>query len=168
MMVSLVAALGTGGEIGHRGAIPWHIGEDFKNFKKITMNHCILMGRKTFQSIGRCLPGRTTIVMTRRASSPHEDALTAKSPAHALRLARERKETELFVVGGGEIYRPFLPLAGRMYLSRVDYSGMADTFFPDFDRKEWSIVESKNYDATGNSPAWKFELWERGGHSAKR
>ena len=158
MIVSLVAALGKGGEIGINGRMPWHIGGDLKNFKKITMGHCMVMGRKTFESIGRILPGRTTIVLTRNPAFSSSGARTVGRTDEALDVARKMGERELFVVGGGDIYRLFLPLATKMYLSWVDYSGPADTYFPPFDESRWNLDGATSYEAVDGAPAWRFEI----------
>ena len=161
MIVSLIAALGPEGQIGHLGRMPWHISEDLKNFKRITLHHCIVMGRKTFESLGQCLPERTNIVLTRGLGHHLDGALRANSPDEAMALAKERGERELFVVGGGQVYRDFLPLAQRMYLSRVDYKGLADTYFPDFDQGLWQSREKKTHGPSGKAPAWVFEIMEK-------
>lgn len=160
-MISLIAALGKGGEIGLRGQIPWHISEDLKNFKKITLHHCIAMGRKTFESLGQCLPGRTSIVLTRGQGYLPDGALRAKSVDEVLSLGQEQGETELFVVGGAQVYRDFFPLVERMYLSRVDYKGPADTYFPAIDLSLWKSRGREVHGGVGKSPAWVFEILER-------
>ena len=132
MILSLIAAIGNQGQIGNKGKIPWHLPEELQHFKRLTMGHHLLMGRKTFQSLPGVLPGRPHLILSRQppAPSPHPRCHTLSSLKQALERAREAGETELFVCGGADLYAQTLPLADRLYLSRIDYSGPADTFFP--------------------------------------
>lgn len=159
MRISLVAAMGPNQEIGKDNQLLWHISEDLKNFKRLTLNKPILMGRKTYESIGRALPHRLNIVLTRRPDFSAPGVLTIHS-LDELKVHLKNDE-ELMVIGGGEVYRLMLPMASRLYLSKVDYRGDADTFFPEFNEKEWKVLESQDFKESGNSPAWKFEIWER-------
>ncbi|MFT6069096.1 MAG: dihydrofolate reductase [Bacteriovoracaceae bacterium] len=159
MIVSLIVAIGKNRQIGKGNQMLWHIREDFKKFKETTMGHHLIMGRKTFESIGRPLPGRTTIIITTNSDyQAPEGVLIASSPEAALELARERGEDEAFVAGGGIIYDLFLEKANRLYLSRVDFDGEADVFFPKFDQYEWKSTLHEEFEATEKSPAWSFEL----------
>ncbi len=161
MIVSCIAAIGKNREIGLDNKMLWHISEDFKNFKHLTIGRCMVMGRKTFESIGRVLPGRTTIVLTQNKQWSFKGVITAHGLKECLRLAQEREETELFVVGGAKIYQLFLPLCSTMYLSKIDFTGKADTYFPEFDESQWKLLEKKHYKAQGKAPSWSFEILKR-------
>ena len=126
------------------------------------MGHHLIMGRKTFESIGRPLPGRTTIIITNNKDyQAPEGVLIATSPEEALKMAEERGDDEVFVAGGGVIYGLFLEKANRLYLSVVDYDGEADVFFPDYQNYDWRALKSESYEATEKSPAWAFQLLEK-------
>jgi dihydrofolate reductase len=137
MIVSLIAAVGKDGVIGRDGGLPWHLPADLRRFRQLTTGHHILMGRKTYDSIGRPLPDRTTIAITRQTDYRPPGILVAGSLDAALTLAEQRGETEAFIVGGAEIYRLSLPRADRLYLTEVASDVTGDTFFPPFDRNKW-------------------------------
>jgi len=138
MSLSLIAAVASNGVIGKGGDLPWRLSDDLKRFKKLTMGHPIVMGRKTFDSIGRALPGRKNIVITRDTSWSFEGVEVAHSLDEALSLAGEG---EVFVIGGGEIYRQALPMASRMYLTLLAREVEGDAVFPEYDAAEWKEVE---------------------------
>ena len=127
--------------IGRENQLPWHLPEDLKNFKAITMGKPIIMGRKTFDSIGRPLPGRTNIVVTRNRGWSSNTVLVARGFREALLLAKnachQNDRNELMVIGGEMIYRALLPVVSRIYLTEVKGEIAADTFFPNFDRSQW-------------------------------
>ena len=141
MIVSLLVAMDEGRGIGKEGKIPWRLSADLRRFKALTMGHHILMGRKTYESIGRPLPGRTSIVITRNPDYQAEGCLVALSLEEALRLAEAGDEDEAFVIGGGEIFALALPLANRIYLTRVHTRKECDVFFPTIDLSEWTELE---------------------------
>lgn len=147
MIVAVLAAVDESGGIGIHNRLPWHLPNDLKRFKSLTMGHHLIAGRKTYQSIGRSLPGRTMIVVTRQAGFMAPDCLVASSLKQALRLARERDETQVFIIGGGQIFAQALALADRMYLTRVHTRSQADVFFPAFDASEWTVVRSEEHSA---------------------
>lgn len=136
--VTLIAAVGRNGVIGSGGGMPWRIPEDFAFFKHTTMGHPMVMGRKTFDSIGRVLPGRRTIVVTRQSDWSHPDVETAHSLTEALALAGPADE--VFVCGGGEIYLDAMPYAHRLLITEVDQAPEGDVRFPDIDISEWREV----------------------------
>lgn len=133
MSFSIIAAVGENLELGLRGGLVFRIPEDMKFFKKMTMGHPVVMGRKTFLSIGRALPGRRNLVVTRGGSELPEDVEAVTDVEEFMAEAGASAE-EFFVIGGGEIYRKFLPVAKRIYLTEVQAATEADTFFPEFDR----------------------------------
>lgn len=137
-MIALIAAVARNGVIGSGNQMPWHISEDLKRFKSITSGHPVVMGRKTFESLGRALPGRRNVVISRNPHYHAEGAEVVESLEHALGLFGA--EEKVFIIGGGEIYRQALPLADRMYLTWVDMDIDGDTRFPDFDETVWKIT----------------------------
>ena len=141
MIVSLLVAMDERNGIGLRGGLPWRLSADLKRFKAITMGHHLLMGRVTWDSIGGVLPGRTMIVITRNPDYHPEGCLVTHSLEEALALVKSRGETEAFVIGGGQIFALALPLADRIYLTRVRAEVEVDVYFPAFDLREWRVVE---------------------------
>lgn len=140
MRVTLIAALASNGVIGRDNQLPWRIPGDLPRFKKLTTGHTLVMGRKTFDSIGRPLPGRTTFVVTRN----RDLALPGVEVAHSLEDALARVKTgEAFIAGGGEIYAQALPLADRLVLTEIDAPFEGDAYFPSFDRSAWRLVEEE-------------------------
>lgn len=150
MTISIIAALGRNRVIGKRGALPWYLPADLKHFKALTMGHPILMGRKTFESIGRALPGRTNIILTRDDGYKAQDCLIAHSIEEALQLARDGDE--VFVIGGAELYREILPRADRFYLTLIDADFEGDVFFPEFDKNYWIEMSRENHVADNKNP----------------
>lgn len=146
MAVILVAAVGSNGVIGVDDGLPWRIPDDLRRFKQLTLGHTLLMGRKTYDSIGRPLPGRRTVVITRQRDWSTDGVEVAHSLTAALGLA---DGNDVYVAGGGEIYRQALPLADRLELTEVDQAPDGDVTFPAFDRGEW--VESARDDRDGFS-----------------
>lgn len=136
-LVSVIVAVGRNGVIGDGTTMPWHIPEDLRYFKRTTMGHPMIMGRRTFESMG-VLPGRRSIVVTRRPEWSHPGAETAHSVAEALALAGPTDE--VFVVGGGELYRAALPYAARLLVTEVDQSPAGSVTFPEVDPAEWREV----------------------------
>jgi len=145
--ITLVAAVAKNRVIGIEGKLPWHLPEDLKRFKKLTLGHVLVMGRKTFDSIGRPLPGRTTIVVTRQpdwepASGPSPQVVRAGGLEEALTKAAAI-DPEVFVVGGGEVYAEALPVADAMVLTWVDAEPAGDAFFPEVDWAAWREASSE-------------------------
>ncbi len=162
MTLSLIAALGRNRAIGYQNQLPWRLPADLQHFKQLTMGHHMLMGRKTFDSIGRPLPGRTSIIITRQPDYNVAGCLIAHSLAEAIALAKERGEQEAFVIGGAEIYAQALPLTDRMYLTWVEAEPEADAFFPVFDENEWETSAEAGFAADEkNQYAMKFVTLKR-------
>jgi len=162
VIISIIAAMDRNRGIGVDNKLPWRLSADLKRFRELTMGHHIIVGRKTFESIGRPLPGRRMIVVTRDGNYKAEGCDVAHSVEDAINLARERGESELFICGGGEIYSQSIGIADRMYLTFVDAEVAADTFFPEFDQREWSERESFYQPADEkNQYAFKFKLMIR-------
>jgi dihydrofolate reductase len=137
MIISLLVAMDERGGIGLGNRLPWHLSADLKRFKELTMGHHILMGRRTYESIGRSLSGRTMLVLTREKDFKGENILVANALPAALDLVAGRGEQEVFVIGGSQIFVQALPLAQRIYLTRVHAKVDADVFFPAFDENLW-------------------------------
>ncbi|NBO63325.1 MAG: dihydrofolate reductase [Acidobacteria bacterium] len=138
MRISLIVALDRAAGIGYENRIPWRLSNDLRRFRDLTLGHHLVVGRRTYESIGRALPGRRMIVLSRAPSYQIDQCLVAHSLAEAIRLARNSGETELFIGGGAEIYRLALPLTDRIYLTRVEVTLPADTVFPLWDPSEWT------------------------------
>ncbi|MFO7944412.1 MAG: dihydrofolate reductase [Anaerolineales bacterium] len=149
MIISLIVAMDEKGGIGKAGKLPWHISQDLQHFKEVTMGHHLIMGRKTFQSIGKKLPGRTMIILTRNPDFRAAGCLVVHSLLEALSLAEARGEGEVFIIGGASVYREALPWADQLYLTRVHTDAKADTFFPAFDLKSWTLEDERHYQAKG-------------------
>ncbi len=147
MIVSLLVAMDERRGIGKDGRLPWHLSADLKRFKGLTMGHHLIMGRKTYESIGRPLPGRTMIVITRNPEYHPEGCQVAHSLAEALDMAQERGESEAFVIGGGQIFAQALPHADRLYLTLVHTVTEADTLFPALEQDLWIEEESSYHPA---------------------
>lgn len=137
-MISIIAAVARNRVIGQDGTVPWHIPADLRRFRELTMGHTILMGRKTFESIGKPLPGRRCVVLTRHSGYTAAGCMVAGSIAEALTLCGEA--AELFVAGGADLYAQTLPIAGRLYISHVDIDAEGDTRFPEIPMHEFSEV----------------------------
>ncbi len=135
MRISLIAALAKNRVIGANNTLPWRLPEDLKRFKALTMGHPIIMGRKTYESIGRALPGRLNIVVTRNADFTAAGCTVVDSPAAA--VAACIGVDEAFVIGGAELYRAWMDSADRMYLTEIDQNFAGDAWFPEFDRARW-------------------------------
>jgi dihydrofolate reductase len=144
MRISLIVAMGENGVIGGSGHIPWHLPADFEHFKDLTMGHPIVMGRKTSESIGKPLPGRTNIVITRDANYRREGIVAVASlEAAVLAAASALGGDEMFVIGGAEIYKLFLPQAEKLYITKVDGDFKGDVFFPEWEEGKWRLVSSE-------------------------
>nr|AIA18962.1 Dihydrofolate reductase [uncultured bacterium] len=142
MIISLIVAMDEKRGIGKAGKLPWRLSSDLKTFRELTMGHHVIVGRKTFESIGKLLPGRQMIVVSRDRGFKPEGCLVAGSVQDALNIAQEHGETELFVIGGAEIYSQTLQAADRLYLTQVHAEVDADTFFPELNFEEWNPADS--------------------------
>jgi dihydrofolate reductase len=147
MLVSLIVAVDEEGGIGYRGQLSWRLSGDLRRFKQLTMGHHILMGRKTYESIGKALPGRKTIIITRNSNYQAPGCWIAPSVESGLRIAEKNEEDEAFVIGGGEIFKVSIDKADRIYLTRVHAVTPADTFFPNFEIEDWIIEERSIHEA---------------------
>lgn len=160
--LSIIAAVAANGVIGHDGDMPWKLSTDLKRFKAITTGKPVIMGRKTFASIGRPLPNRVNVVLTRDASFEAPGAIVVPTLDAAIAAASDTGAEEAMVIGGGEIYRAFLDRADRLYITHVDASPTGDTHFPEIDLSVFEVVSSENF-PTGlsDTAATRFTLYQR-------
>lgn len=162
MIISLIVAMDERRGIGKDGKLPWRLSADLKRFRELTMGHCLIVGRKTFESIGKPLAGRQMIVVTHNAGFKAEGCLVAASVQAAIAIARERGETEAFVIGGAEIYSQTLDAADRLYLTQVHAEVGADTFFPELKSDSWTETQSAFQPADDkNQYPFTFKTLER-------
>jgi len=162
MKISLIAAVAENRVIGRDGAMPWRLSGDLKHFKAITMGKPIIMGRKTFQSLGKPLPGRTNIVITRDQGFEAEGVTVTHSLDAAMKAAEQEDAGEAMIIGGGEIYALAFDRADRFYLTEVHALPEGDAFFPDYDKAEWEETTRDDRPAEGsNGPAHSFVVLER-------
>ena len=159
--LSLIVAVSRNGIIGHKGELPWRISDDLKNFKSITMGKPIIMGRRTFDSIGAALDGRQNIVVSRSEKIINDDVEMASSLDKALKIASKVNPVEVMIIGGGEIYNLALPKADRIYLTEVHIDVKGDAYFPALNPKHWGEVSRKFFSAEDNAPAYSFVVLER-------
>jgi len=160
MIVSMIVAMGKNRVIGANGAIPWRLPNELQLFKRVTMGHHIIMGRKTWDSIGRLLPGRTTVIVTRQPDYAVPGAKVVNSLEAALTACSD--DDEVFVIGGGELYQLALPLAQRIYLTTVDVAPAGDTVMPEFDMHQWALASSESFNVDEkHAHAYTFAVYER-------
>jgi len=158
--ISVIAALAKNRVIGIENRLPWRLPEDLAHFKALTLNHPILMGRKTFESLGRPLPGRTNIVITRNAHYKPDGCLVADSIQGAIALCADADE--VFFIGGAELYAQAIPLADRLYLTEVDIEAEGDAWFPDYDRNAFREVSRQPHTGgKGDALRFDFVVYER-------
>ena len=141
MKVSMIVAASANNVIGANSGLPWRLREDLRRFKEITMGKPMIMGRLTFESIGKALPGRRSIVITRQVDYQQQGIEVVTTPDAALELAGDADE--VMIIGGGEVYKQLLPMTDRIYLTRVHAEFDGDTFFPEINEDEWRVVSSE-------------------------
>lgn len=142
-IISLIWAMARNRVIGKDNTLPWRLPADLQHFRRLTTGHHIIMGRKNYEDIGKPLPGRTSIIITRQPAYSAPGCVVAHSVAQALKAAGEDKE--IFVIGGAEIYRQTLDIAQRLYITEIDADIEGDTYFPDFDRRLWREVSREQH-----------------------
>ena len=140
MIISIIVAMGNNQVIGIKNALPWKLPADMEHFRQLTQGKPIIMGQKTFESIGKALPGRTNIVLTLDKNFQAPDCLVAYSIGEAIQIAKNLGTKEVMIGGGVSIYKQFLPLAGRMYLTLIEGDFEGDAYFPEFDYNDWNEV----------------------------
>lgn len=158
-MTSIIVAVARNGVIGDKNRLLWHIAEDLRHFKALTTGHPVVMGRKTYESLGRPLPNRTNVVVTRQRIE-----IPGCTVVHSLEeaLASFGPDEEVFVIGGAQIYAEALPLADRFYLTRVERDYEGDTRFPAWDESEWRLTACESFACGAQYPGpFRFETYER-------
>ncbi len=161
MIISLIAALDRNRVIGKNNGLPWHLPGDLKRFKKLTEGKAVIMGRKTYESIGHPLPNRLNIVLTQNKSFMAPDGVVV---VYSKEEAREKAagHEEALVIGGERVFKEFLPLAQRMYLTFIDHAFEGDVYFPDFNLQEWGEIKKEHFPADKDNPyACDFVVLER-------
>ncbi len=164
--IALMVAMAENHCIGVNNALPWHLPEDLKHFKRTTLGKPVVMGRKTFESIGRPLPGRANIVISRNAQWQHEGVMVAKTLeeglAQAVQQAAHSGVNEVVIIGGAQIYNEALGVVDRLYITRVHTEIAGDAFFPDMTWEEWQKEKSEHFCADDHNPYnYSFEVWAR-------
>ena len=143
MIISIIAAIGENRELGKDNKLLWKISEDLKRFKKITFGHPVIMGRKTFKSLKKPLPGRTNIIVTRNKKYKAKGCIICHSLIKAMKIAQKKDKNEAFIIGGGQIYKQTIDLVDKLYLTIVKGKFKADTYFPDYSQFKKVIKEEK-------------------------
>lgn len=162
MIVSAIVAVSKNGVIGKDNQIPWYLPADLAWFKRTTIGHHVIMGRLSFRSIGRPLPKRTNIVVTRDPFFTATGCLVAHSVEEALDLALGAGETEVFIIGGGQIYRQSIPYWDRVYLTAVDIEVQGEVHFPEMKKEEWKLVREEHHEPDDKNPlSYTFRVLER-------
>jgi dihydrofolate reductase len=162
MKISLISAVAQNGVIGNNNDLPWHLPDDFAFFKRKTSHHPIIMGRKSLDSLGKPLPNRTNIVVTRNPDFRAAGVLVTHTIEDAIERSRQINQAEIFVIGGAEIYAMALPLATTLYLTEIDKAYPGDTHFPAFDRRAWQEVSRQAHPADErHEVSFSFVEYER-------
>ncbi|OFX85653.1 MAG: dihydrofolate reductase [Bacteroidetes bacterium GWF2_33_16] len=150
MMISIIAAVAENNVIGRENKLIWHLPKDLKHFKETTTGHYIIQGRKTFESFGKPLPNRTTVIITRNQNYKVDGCIVVNSLQEALDIAIN--ESEVFIIGGGKIYEQAMPIADRIYLTKVHHSFEGDTFFPEINMNEWNEISRLDFEPDEKNP----------------
>jgi dihydrofolate reductase len=162
MTISAIVATAKNGIIGKDNEIPWYLPADFAYFKRVTLNHHIIMGRNCYESIGRPLPKRTNIIVTRNPFYIASGCIMVHSITEGLQIAQQNEETEAFIIGGGEIYKQTMHLLDKIYLTEVDLDTEGDVFFPELNPAEWRLIsEEKHLKDEKNDWNFTFKIFER-------
>lgn len=157
MLISIIAAIGKNNELGKDNQLLWNIPEDMKHFRDTTRGHVVIMGRKTFESIGKALPNRRNIVITRDANYSKDGVDVTNSLEEAIRLCENSEE--VFIIGGGEIYKQALPFASKLYITHVHKEYDADKFFPEIKESDW--IKTRKDDCLANDVPYSFAIYEK-------
>ncbi|MES2560024.1 MAG: dihydrofolate reductase [Bacteroidota bacterium] len=161
MIISLIVAADENNAIGNQNQLLCHLPADLKYFRLTTTGHHIIMGRKTYESVGRPLPNRVNIVISRTPELEIEGCVVKSSLESAIEFARAAGETELFITGGGVIFEQSMPITNRIYLTRIHHSFEADTFFPDMG-EEWKLTQDEMHEADEkNAYPFSFQVYEK-------
>jgi dihydrofolate reductase len=162
MIISFVVAADKNNLIGKDNQLPWHLPADLRFFKNLTTGHCIIMGRKTFDSLGRLLPNRSHVVITRSKDYAPLGAYVVHSIEDAVKSCSARGEEEVFIIGGAEIFKQAMNIADRIYLTRIHHAFEGDTWLPEFKAEEWGLVKKEDFQPDEkNIYAYSFCVYEK-------
>lgn len=162
MIISLIVAAGANNVIGKDSQLPWQLPADMKYFKNTTTGHTVIMGRGTFESLGKPLPNRKNIVVTRQQNFHPEGCTVLNSLEAAISSAKDLGEQEAFIIGGGDIFRQSIVWADRIYLTRIFHEFEGDTFFPEMKSEEWRMISEAKHEANEkNRFSYAFQVFER-------
>jgi len=162
MTITLLVAAAENNAIGKNNQLLWHLPNDMKFFKNTTWGMAVIMGRKTYESVNKPLPGRFNIVITRQADWKAEGVMVAADLNTALQKAKETNCNEIFVIGGGEIYKQSMEMADKIYITRVHATLDGDTFFPEIDESKWELIKNQDFTADEKHAfAYSFQTWQK-------
>jgi dihydrofolate reductase len=162
MRLSIIVAKAENGVIGSQNKLPWHLGDDLKKFKELTTGHHILMGRKTFESLGKPLPGRMHLIVSSQNKEASEQVLWFNSLFRAIKFAERQGEKELFIIGGAQIYKAALPLIDRIYLTDINAVVAGDTLFPPISLKNYKLMNEQSFlKSSTNDYDFTFKVLDR-------
>lgn len=162
MILSAIVAISENNVIGKDNQLPWYLPADLKYFKKTTINHPVIMGRKSFESIGNALPKRTNIVISRNPYYIANGVLVAHSLEEALAISGDLEAEEIFIIGGAEIFRQSLEICDRLYITEVHKTFDGDVFFPEWNKQEWKLLKEEFHEADDKNPyPYTFKTYER-------
>jgi dihydrofolate reductase len=162
MIISHLVAASLNNVIGKDNKIPWHLPNDLKFFKNQTWGMPVVMGRKTYESLDKPLPGRINIVVTKKPDWKRDDVITVNTIDDGIRKACDTDCKEVFIIGGGEIFKQSMEIANRLFITRIDTTIEGDTFYPDFDKTKWKLISADPHTKDEKHAfAYTFQLWER-------
>jgi dihydrofolate reductase len=161
-MLSHIVAASENNVIGFKNELPWHLPNDFKYFKNKTWGMPVIMGRKSYESLKKSLPGRINIVVTKKNNWQPEDVFAVNNIDDAIEKAKESDAKEIFIIGGGEIFIQTMDIVSKIYLTRVHATVEGDTFYPEINKEKWNIVDQQSFPADEkNNYPYTFEVWEK-------
>lgn len=161
-MLSLIVAMDNNRVIGSNNDMPWHLPNDLRYFKERTTGHTIVMGRKTFESLGRVLPNRKHIVLTRSTDTFPDEVMVVRHLDEILAYVKEHKDEQIFIIGGGEIFKQMLPYVHKMYITLINGDFPGDVFFPPFDETEWELISKQKGEKNDKNPYdYYYLVYER-------
>ena len=162
MKISIIVAVAENNVIGKRNSLPWYLPADLKHFKEITLGHHILMGQNTYASIGKPLSERITIILSKNPNYKQVGCIVANTPKDAMKIAEKSGEKELMVCGGGQVYKTFLPLADKIYMTKIHHQFEGDIFFPELNMKSWKVSTKESHGSDDKNPfAYDFLILEK-------
>jgi dihydrofolate reductase len=161
-MLSHIVAVSENNIIGAKNELPWHLPNDFKYFKNKTWGMPVIMGRKSYESLKKSLPGRINIVVTKKTNWHPDDVFVVNDIDDAIEKAKESDAREIFIIGGGEIFKQTINIVSKIYLTRVHATVDGDTFYPELDKEKWKLIDQQSFPADEkNNYAYTFEVWEK-------